>query len=397
MFLPKIPSEEFSVRLGKLRAKMAEKQVDLVVGFSNLLDPSAVRYLCDFSAVNESAAIVVPSEGKVTVCSGQASLDYAQVKNRLQGSELIAFPEIGEVSGFEYNFEGQMDFADLFRAVRGAHRVRKIGILGQLIFPAVIYNKLREVFSDAEICNFDFEFYEIREIKSAAEIECLKKCWDMTSDMFSAVVPRIKEGMSELEIQAMFEYEMLSAGAESYVQAFAPMVASGEKNSYISMCRNTLRKVRRGEIINLAAGVCYEGYNGITCSPCVLGEIPEKIKDAVKCAYDALNCASAKLVPGTPCDAVLNAYTDYLTKYGYIEFCPYGSLHSTGLLECEAPAFSVENKRPIRENMALCIDAYFKGMEWGSFRIEDCYLVEKNGARRMTKYNDRALPEIFGF
>ena len=184
-------------------------------------------------------------------------------------------------------------------------------------------------------------------------------------------------------------------GAESYVQAFAPMVATGPKNSYISMCRNTLRQIKEGETINLAAGVSYEGYNGIICSPLVLGEIPQQIKDAVMCAYDALNYASDKMVPGTPCDVVLNAYTEYLTKYGYIDYCPYGSLHSTGMLECEAPTFTVSNKRIIEENMAICIDAYFKSMEWGSFRIEDCYLITDKGAKRMTTYNDSAIPKIF--
>ena len=213
--------------------------------------------------------------------------------------------------------------------------------------------------------------------------------------MFENVVPKIQVGMTERHIEGMFEAEMMRLGAESYVQSFAPMVATGPKNSYISMCRNTLRQIKESEIINLAAGVCYEGYNGIICSPLVLGQIPQKIKDAVMCAYDALNYASAKMNVGTPCDVVLNAYTEYLTKYGYIDYCPYGSLHSTGMLECEAPTFTVANKRIIQENMAICIDAYFKGMEWGSFRIEDCYLIGKDGAKRMTTYNDKAVPKIF--
>ena len=163
-------------------------------------------------------------------------------------------------------------------------------------------------------------------------------------------------------------------------------------NSFISMCRNTNRKFVESEILNLAAGVCYEGYNGVICTPHVLGAVPQKIKDAVKCAYEALNVAADLMKPGTPCDVVLNAYTDYLTKYGYIDYCPYGSLHSTGLLECEAPVFSVNNKRIIEENMGICIDAYFKGMEWGSFRIEDVYIIGKNGAERVTTYNDEVLP-----
>ena len=396
MNYPKIEAKEYLERVNALRKKMNDADVDLVVGFSNLLEIAIVRYYCGFAPVNESSAIVIPAEGEVIVCSGQASYDYCLVQNRLPQSRIAILPEIGEVSGFEYDTEGQLDFEELFAQVRESHpNIRKIGFIGRLIFPSIIMAKLKKVFYDVDIVDFDDVHYEQRIRKSPAEIEILKINWDITSKMFENVVPKIQVGMTERHIEGMFEAEMMTLGAESYVQAFAPMVATGPQNSYISMCRNTMRQIKESEIINLAAGVCYEGYNGIICSPLVLGEIPQKIKDAVMCAYDALNYASAKMQPGTPCDVVLNAYTEYLTKYGYIDYCPYGSLHSTGMLECEAPTFTVANKRVIEENMAICIDAYFKGMEWGSFRIEDCYLITDKGAQRMTTYNDKAIPEIF--
>lgn len=396
MNYPKIDGAEYLARIAALREKMAEHNVDLVVGFSNLLEIGIVRYYCGFAPVNESSAIVIPADGEVTVCSGQASFDYCEVQNQLPGSRMAILPEIGEVSGFEYDTEGQLDFEELFSQVKAEHpNVKRIAFIGRLIFPSIIMGKLKKVFSNAEIVDFDDVHYEQRIIKSPAEIEVLKTNWEMVSKMFENVVPKIEVGMTERHIEGMFVAEMMSLGAESYVQSFAPMIATGEKNSYISMCRNTLRQIKESEIINMAAGVCYEGYNGIICSPLVLGEIPQKIKDAVMCAYEALNYASDKMKPGTPCDVVLNAYTDYLTKYGYIDYCPYGSLHSTGMLECEAPTFTVGNKRVIEENMAICIDAYFKGMEWGSFRVEDCYLITKDGAKRMTTYNDKAIPKIF--
>ena len=340
-------------------------------------------------------AIIIPIEGDVTLCAGQAGFDYAEVQNQLEGSIIKIFPEVGEVSGFEYDTEGQLDFAEYFRQIKAQKNIKKIAIIGRLIFPSIIYNKLTSVFADAEIVDYDDVHYGQRVIKSANEIEVLKTNWEMVSEVFTQVVPKIEEGMTERQIQALFEYAIYNVGAESSVQAFEPMVATGVKNSYISMCRNTLRKIEKSEILNLAAGVSYEGYNGIICSPLVLGEIPQKIKDAVMCAYDALNFASDKMKPGVPCTTVLEAYESYLTKYGYIQYCPYGSLHSTGMLECEAPVYSKKNGRIIEENMAICIDAYFKGMEWGSFRIEDCYLIEKNGAKRMTTYNDKAIPKIF--
>ena len=392
----KIESKEYLQRVNALRAEMAKRGVDLVVGFSNLLEIAIVRYYSGFAPVNESAAIVIPLEGQTVVCSGQASYDYCLVQNSLPESRIAILPEIGEVSGFEYDTEGQLDFEELFQQIKAEHPgVKRVGFIGRLIFSSIIMNKLKKVFADAEIVDFDDVHYEQRIRKSPCEIEVLKTNWAMASEMFTNVVPKIQTGMTERYIEGMFEAEMMKLGAESYVQAFAPMVATGPKNSYISMCRNTMRQIEESEIINLAAGVSYEGYNGIICSPLVLGKIPQKIKDAVMCAYDALNYASDKMKAGTPCDVVLNAYTEYLTKYGYIDYCPYGSLHSTGMLECEAPTFTVGNKRVIEENMAICIDAYFKGMEWGSFRIEDCYLIGADGAKRMTTYNDKAIPEIF--
>lgn len=392
----KIEENEYAARVSALRGKMAEQNVDLVVGFSNLLEIAIVRYYCGFAPVNESSAIVIPAEGEVVVCTGQASYDYCLVHNALPDSRIAILPEIGEVSGFEYDTEGQLEFEELFKQIKAEHPgAKKIGFIGRLIFPAIIMNKLKKVFNDAEIVDFDDVHYEQRIRKSPAEIAILKENWAMVSEMFKNVIPQIRPGMTERYIEGMFMAEMMRLGAESYVQAFSPMVASGTENSFISMCRNTLRQVQEGEIITIGAGVCYEGYNGIICTPLVLGGIPQKIKDAVHCAYDALNYASDKMRPGTPCDVVLNAYTDYLTRYGYIDYCPYGSLHSTGMLECEAPVFSVANKRIIEENMAICIDAYFKGMPWGSFRMEDCYLITDKGAERMTTYNDKAIPVIF--
>lgn len=393
---PEISPEEYLARVNALRAKMAEADVDLVVGFSNLLEIAIVRYYCGFAPTNESSAIVIPAEGEVIVCSGQASFDDCELRNKLPESRIAILPEIGEVSGFVYDTEGQLDFEDLFRQVKEEHPgIKKVAFIGRLIFPAIIMDKLRKVFPDAEVVDFDDVHYEQRIMKSPAEIALMTKNWEMTSEVFKNVIPQIKAGMTERQVEGMFEAEMMRLGAESYVQAFAPMIASGPQNSYVSMRRNDEREIQEGEIISIACGTCYGGYNGMTCTPLVLGEVPDYIRDAVMCAYDALNYASSKMKPGVSCDVVMNAYTEYLTEKGYIEFCPYGSLHSTGMLECEAPIFSVENKRVLKEGMCICIDAYFKGMEWGSFRMEDCYLVTADGAKRMTTYNDKFIPEIF--
>lgn len=46
MNYPRIESQEYTVRVADLRARMAKADVDLVVGFSNLLELGIVRYYC---------------------------------------------------------------------------------------------------------------------------------------------------------------------------------------------------------------------------------------------------------------------------------------------------------------------------------------------------------------
>ena len=52
-------------------------------------------------------------------------------------------------------------------------------------------NKLKKVFPDAELVEFDDVHYEQIIRKSPAEIEILKKNWNIVSTMFENVVPKI--------------------------------------------------------------------------------------------------------------------------------------------------------------------------------------------------------------
>ena len=69
--------------------------------------------------------------------------------------------------------------------------MKKIAFIGRLIFPAIIMNKLKKVFPDAELVEFDDVHYEQIIRKSPAEIEILKKNWNIVSTMFENVVPKI--------------------------------------------------------------------------------------------------------------------------------------------------------------------------------------------------------------
>lgn len=390
---PKIPDEEFKLRMQKFKEKMPNEGIDLVVAFSNLLDPSAVRYFSDVSPINESAALVIPLEGDPILCSGQACHEWSRYKSKIE--DIIIMPEVGEVSGVEYDIEGQLDFEDLFKEVKSKYNINKIGIIGDLIFPYEIYKKLEKVFPGIEKVSAEMLMYDLRMRKSENELACIKKACEIITASFEYAVNRIKPGITELDIQADIEGQMLRLGAEAYCNSFAPMISSGPHNSNLCMNRNTLRKVKESEIIDLQAGTLYEGYNGVICSPVVLGKIPDEIATAVNVAYEAQNLVADALKPGVSSRKLYDIYIGFLEKKGYKEYSPYGSVHSLGMLECETPFFSAKKDVIVDENMVVAIDAYFKGLPWGSFRIEDTFIIRKDGAEFATKFNQKYIPKHF--
>jgi Xaa-Pro aminopeptidase len=389
---PKIPDAEFKDRMTSFKKKLEENGIDLAVIYSNLLDPSAVRYFSDVSAINESAAMVIPLKGEPILCSGQACHEWSRHKSKIPDIRIL--PEVGEVSGVEYNLAGQLDFEDLFREVK-RDSIKKIGIIGDMIFPSLIYRKIEKVFPSAQMTSAEMLMYELRMRKSENELACIRKASQIITDSFAYAVDRLRPGVTELDIQADIESQMLRLGAEGYCNSFSPMIPSGDRNTNLCMNRNTLRKVRESELIDLQAGTLYEGYNATICTPVVLGKIPDEITKAVQVSYDAKNAVAQKMKPGASSRELYELYYEILKKKGYREYSPYGSVHSLGMLECESPFFSSTKDIEMVENMVVAIDSYFKGLPFGSFRIEDTYIITKKGSESATIFNQTFIPRAF--
>ena len=386
---PKIPDAEFQQRIAAFRRKMQEARIDLAIAHSmNYIEPSSVRYLCDYYPVNENAAFVLPLAGEPIVCSGQASHAWSAHTSRIKNIRIL--PEVGEVSGVEYDL-ATSDFETLFKELKGKYDIKRIGWIGELTFPYVIYEKARRVFPDAEFVNIDRLIYEMRASKSENELACMRKAGRIISESFGYAVPRIKPGVTELDIQADLEAQMLRLGAEDHCLSWAPEVGSGTLNSNLCVNRNTLRKVQEGEIIDVNAGALYEGYNAVICTPVVLGKIPEEIRKAILVGWDAERLVADALKPGASSKELVRVYGDFLTEKGYRRYSPYGAVHSIGMLECEAPFFSAKRDVFLQENSTVAIDVYFAELPWGSFRIEDTFIVKTTGTEKITDFNEKYL------
>lgn len=392
-FLPRIPDSEFADRMKNIKKLMERDSIDMLVVYSNALDPGHVRYLSDVVGLNESAAMVVPLEGDPIVCSGQASQAWSAYKSRVKDVRIL--PEVGEVAGTEYLVGDQSTFSGLFSEMNEAYRIKKIGTVGTLIFPQLIYSQLQTTFPSAEIVNAEPLMFELRFSKSQNEIACMRKAAEILDDSFGAAVENIQAGWTELDIMAEIVSGIYRGGAESTAAAWEPMIPSGAERANLCMNRNSLRKVQESEIICLQAGALYEGYNAAICTPFVLGEIPDEIKKAVSCVYDAREAIIGALKAGVTSREVNAAGKAVLERGGYANYSPYALVHNIGCIECESPWMAEDKDFVIVDGAVVCIDGFLFGLPWGSFRIEDTLAVTTDGVDLLTHFNERFVRTYF--
>jgi len=121
---PRIPDSEFVDRISRLQQKMKNEKIDMVIAHSmNYIEPSVVRFLCDFYPVNENGAIIVYQEGEPLVISGQAGHSWSKFTSRFKNIRVL--PEVGEVSGVEYDID-LTDFESLFKEIKAEKEIKKI-------------------------------------------------------------------------------------------------------------------------------------------------------------------------------------------------------------------------------------------------------------------------------
>lgn len=390
--LPRIPDEEFKLRIEKFKNKMEANSIDFVYIYSNLGEPSSVRYFSDFYPINESSSILIPLKGEPILCSGHSGHEWSRHKSRIDDVRILS--ELGEP--FEYTLEDKTNFETLFKEIKSKYKdIKRIGIIGESIIPHLIYKKLERVFPGIDKINVEDFMWDLRKVKSEKEIECIRKSGEISSISFEHSTSRLKAGITtELDIHGNIENRMLALGAEDHCVGFSIMVASGKEHSNLCMNRNTLRKIQEAEIINIQGGALYEGYNSIICTPVVLGNIPSEIKKTVRVMYEAQKLLVDYIKPRVNSKNFYTIYNNFLKEEGYLNYSPIeGAVHSIGMLEVD-PLFSPTRDIFIEENMAIAIDIYFKGFSWGSTRIEDTFIIGKKGAEQITSINIKNLKKF---
>jgi Xaa-Pro aminopeptidase len=234
---------------------------------------------------------------------------------------------------------------------------------------------------NAKLVPFNKQINGFRGVKEDWEMELMRKAQAIADKAFEEVLPRIKVGMSELELQAELIYCMYKNGAHGL--SFDPIVVSGPNSSLPHGVAGE-RKIQNGDFITMDFGVLYHGYCSDMTRTVAMGfvtEEMEKIYNTVLEAQLAGIAASKAGVPGQDIDA---AAREVIADAGYGEYFGHGYGHSLGLEIHESPSPNARNAEgmPLHSVASAEPGIYLPG-KYG-VRIEDVVIFTEDGCENIT-------------
>ena len=215
-----------------------------------------------------------------------------------------------------------------------------------------------------------------RGVKEDWELDLMRKAQKIADKAFAEVLPRIKVGMSELELQAELIYCMYKNGAHGL--SFDPIVVSGPNSSMPHGVAGE-RKIQPGDFVTMDFGVLYNGYCSDMTRTVAVGYVTEEMEKVYNTVLEAQLAGLAITKAGVVGKDIDAAARKVITDAGYGPYFGHGYGHSLGLEIHEGPNPNARNDQPMPLHAVASAEPgiYLPG-KFG-VRIEDCVIYTEDG------------------
>ncbi len=156
---------------------------------------------------------------------------------------------------------------------------------------------IKEKFSDKNIIETAPIMHELRYIKSEIEIALMQTACNITEKGVRRILPFIKAGVMEYEIEAKLMHEFLINRSTGF--AYQPIIASGIDSCVLHYIDNN-KPCKDGDILLMDFGAEYANYaSDLTRTIPVNGRFSERQKAVYHSVLHVMKEATKMLVPGT--------------------------------------------------------------------------------------------------
>ncbi len=228
----------------------------------------------------------------------------------------------------------------------------------------------------------------LRLIKTAEEVELIRKAQAITSQCFDHVAKWIRPGMTERQVALEID-GYLRVNSEG--NSFSPIVAFGETGCNPHYLPSPTRKLERGQMALLDFGSIHEGYCGDMTRMICTGKADARQREVYDLVLQAQLRCLAGIKPGVTCHDLDSLCRDYFRSKSCAEAFMHGTGHGVGLAIHEDPRIKQTFKTPVAPGMVFTVEPglYYSG--WGGVRIEDMIVVTETGYENLTTTSKELL------
>ena len=235
---------------------------------------------------------------------------------------------------------------------------------------------------NAKLVCYNSAINGFRSTKEDWELDLMRKAQSITDKAFAEVLPRLKVGMTELELQAELIYCLYKNGATGL--AFDPIVVSGPNTSLPHGVAGE-RVIQEGDFVTMDFGASYRGYCSDMTRTVAVGYATEEMEKIYNTVLEAQLAGLAVSKAGVPGKDIDGAARKVITDAGYGEYFGHGYGHSLGLEVHESPSPNGRNENPMPVGSVASAEPgiYLPG-KFG-VRIEDVVIFREDGCENITK------------
>lgn len=227
-----------------------------------------------------------------------------------------------------------------------------------------------------------------RAVKTDEEISVITVAQQIAEGALKRASARIKAGITERELMAAINYEMIIGGAEKY--SFETIVAFGA-NSAQPHHHPSDKKLDKNELILIDMGVKYKGYCSDMTRTFCIGSPDKKLVEIYGIVKDAQEYAIKNIKAGMTCNDADSLAREFIAANGYGEQFGHSFGHGVGVDIHEAPRVGSGSETVLKSNMVITAEPgiYIPGL--GGVRIEDMLVVKEDGVVDITSYDKKLI------